>query len=105
VRVSTGGRFAPGGANGGTAGLGAGARARKERPGAGFYGRRRSVRVQGGHDDDSRMLGEVAGWPTTCAAPAANGVPRAVRRPVDLRHQARPTCHGRHECAPAGAAQ
>jgi hypothetical protein len=103
VRVSTGGKFAPGGANGGTARLGAGAR--EERLGAGFYGRKRSVSCQGGHDDDSHMRGEVAGWPTTCAAPTANGAPRAVRRPVDLRHLARPTCHGRHGCAPAGAAQ
>jgi hypothetical protein len=105
VRASTGGRFAPGGANGGTAGLRAGACARKERPGAGFYGRRRSVRGQGGHDDDLRTHGEVVGWPATCTAPAANGAPRVVRRPVYLRHLARPTCHGRHECAPAGAAQ
>jgi hypothetical protein len=29
-------------------------------------------------------------WPATCAAPAANGVPRAVRRPVDQRHLERP---------------
>jgi hypothetical protein len=105
VRASNGGRFAPGGANGRTAGLGAGARAREERLGAGFYGRRRSVRGQGGHDDDSRTRGEVAGWPATCVAPAANGAPRAVRRPVDLRHLTRPTCHGQHGCAPAGAAQ
>jgi hypothetical protein len=39
-------------------------------------------------------------WPATCAAPAANGAPRAVHRPVDLRHLARPTCHERHGCAP-----
>jgi hypothetical protein len=105
VRASTGGRFALGGANGRMAGFGAGARAHEEQPGAGFYGHRRSVRVQGGHDDDSRTLGEVAGWPATCAATAANGAPRAVRRLVDLRHLAWPTCHGRHGCAPSGAAQ
>jgi hypothetical protein len=29
-------------------------------------------------------------WPATCAALAANGAPRAVRRPVDQRHLARP---------------
>jgi hypothetical protein len=85
-----------GGANGGRRGSVAGARAREERPGAGFYRCMRSVRGQGGHDDDSRMRGEVAGRPTTCAAPAANGAPRAVRRPVDRCHLARPTCHGRH---------
>jgi hypothetical protein len=105
VRTSTGREFAPGGANGGRRGSVAGARAREERPGAGFYGRMRSVRVQGGHDDDSRTRGEVAEWPVTCAALAANGAPRAVRRPVDLCHLARPTCHGRHGCAPVGAAQ
>jgi hypothetical protein len=44
-------------------------------------------------------------WPATCAAPAANGAPRAVRWSVDQRHLAQPTCHGRHGCAPAGAAQ
>jgi hypothetical protein len=93
-----------GGANGGRRGSVAGARAREERPGVGFYGRMRSVRGQGGHDDDSRTRGEVAGWPATCAAPAANGAPRAVRRPVDLRHLARPTCHERHWCSLAGAA-
>jgi hypothetical protein len=85
-----------GGANGGRRGSVAGARAREERPGAGFYRRRRSVRGQGGHGDDSHTCGEVAGWPATCVAPAANGAPRAVRRPVDRRHLARPTCHGRH---------
>jgi hypothetical protein len=105
VRASTGGRLAPGGANGRTTGLGAGARAREERPRAGFYGRMRSVRHQGGHDDYSRTRGEVAGWPATCAAPAAYGAPRAVRRPVDLRHLAQPTCHGRNGCASAGTAQ
>jgi hypothetical protein len=36
VKASTGGRFAPGGANGGTAVLGGGARAREERPGRVF---------------------------------------------------------------------
>jgi hypothetical protein len=35
-------------------------------------------------------------WPATYAAPAAIGAPRVVRRPVDQRHLARPTCHGRH---------
>jgi hypothetical protein len=35
-----------GGANGGRRGSVAGARAREERPGAGFYGRMRSVGVQ-----------------------------------------------------------
>jgi hypothetical protein len=44
-------------------------------------------------------------WPATCATPAANGAPRVVRRPVDQRHLARPTCHGRHGLVPAGAAQ
>jgi hypothetical protein len=44
-------------------------------------------------------------WPATCAAPAAIGTPRAVRRPVDWRHLARSTCHGRHGGAPTVAAQ
>jgi hypothetical protein len=43
-------------------------------------------------------------WPATCAAPTANGAPRAVRRPVDQRHLAWPTFHGRHGSAPAGVA-
>jgi hypothetical protein len=38
----------------------------------------------------------MGAWPATCAAPAANGAPRAVRRPVDQRHLAWPTCHRRH---------
>jgi hypothetical protein len=84
------------GANGGTAGLEAGARAREERSGAGLYARGRSVGGRWGHDGGSRTRGEAGAWPATCAAPAANGVPRAVRRPVDQRHLARPTCHGRH---------
>jgi hypothetical protein len=41
----------------------------------------------------------------TCVTPAANGAPRAVRRPVDWRHLARSTCHGRHGVVPAVAAQ
>jgi hypothetical protein len=40
-----------------------------------------------------------------CAALAANGAPRAVRRPVDWRHLERSTCHGCHGEAPAIAAQ
>jgi hypothetical protein len=34
-----------------------------------------------------------------CAAPAANGTPRTVRRSADLRHLALPTCHGRDVAA------
>jgi hypothetical protein len=41
-------------------------------------------------------------WPATCAAPAANGSPRAVRRPVDQRHLARPLpTDGTSERSPA----
>jgi hypothetical protein len=42
------------------------------------------------------MRGEATAWSATCVAPAANGAPRAVCRPVDWRHLARSTCHGRH---------
>jgi hypothetical protein len=44
-------------------------------------------------------------WPAMCVAMAANGAPRAVRQPVDWRHLARSTCHGRHGEVPAVAAQ
>jgi hypothetical protein len=44
-------------------------------------------------------------WPATCVAPASNGAPRVVRRPVDWRHLARSTYHGRHGEVPAVAAQ
>jgi hypothetical protein len=57
-----------------------------------------------GHAGATCTRGEAGAWPATCAAPAANGAPQAVRRPVDQRHLARPTCHGRHGCAPASAA-
>jgi hypothetical protein len=41
-------------------------------------------------------------WPATCAAPAANGAPRAVRQPVDQRHLVRPlTTDGTGEPSPA----
>jgi hypothetical protein len=51
------------------------------------------------------MSGEATAWPATCVAPAANGAPRAVHRPVDWRHLARSTCHGRHGEVPVVAAQ
>jgi hypothetical protein len=39
-------------------------------------------------------------WPATCTAPAANGTPRAVRRPADPRHLAQPLAtDGTHECS------
>jgi hypothetical protein len=43
-----------------------------------------------GHTGATCTRGEAGAWPATCATPAANGVPRAVRRPVDQRHLARP---------------
>jgi hypothetical protein len=94
-----------GGANGGTAVARAHARAREERPGAGLYARGRSVGGRWGHAGAHARVESPGAWPATCAAPAANGAPRAVRRPVDQRHLARPTCHERHGCAPTGAAQ
>jgi hypothetical protein len=94
-----------GGTNGGQRWLGASARAREELPRAGLYARGRSVGSRRGHEGSSHTRGEVAAWPATCAAPAANGAPQAVRRLVDPCHLARPTCHGRLGRAPAGAAQ
>jgi hypothetical protein len=81
VRASTGGWFAPGGANGGTAGLGAGARAHEERPGAVFMG-------AGG------QLGarEVTTTTRTCVERSRDGRRRApLRRPM-ARHE---RCAGR----------
>jgi hypothetical protein len=49
-----------------------------------------------GHAGDTRMRGETTAWPATCVAPAANGAPRAVRRPVYWCHLARSSCHGHH---------
>jgi hypothetical protein len=56
----------------------------------------RNVLVQLGRVERPRA------WPATCAAPAANGTPRAVRRPADPRHLAQPLAtDGTHGCSPA----
>jgi hypothetical protein len=47
-------------------------------------------------------VGRPRAWPTTCAAQAANGAPRAVRRPTDQRHVAQPLAtDDTRECSPA----
>jgi hypothetical protein len=84
--------------------LGADAHAREGRPGLAY--KRAGGRLgRWGHTGATCMRGEAGAWLAMCAAPTANGAPLAVRRPVDQRHLARPTCHGRHGCALASAAQ
>jgi hypothetical protein len=85
-----------GGANGGTAVARADARAREERPGNAYKRARGRLGVGGVTPVPLAHVERPGAWPVTCAAPAANGAPRAVRRPVDQRHLARPTCHGQH---------
>jgi hypothetical protein len=47
-------------------------------------------------------VGRPRAWPATCAAPAANGAPWAVRRPADQHHLAQPLAtDGMRECSPA----
>jgi hypothetical protein len=49
-------------------------------------------------------VGRPGASPATCAAPAANGAPRAVRRPADERHLAQLLAtDGPSECSPAVA--
>jgi hypothetical protein len=45
-------------------------------------------------------VGRSKAWPATCAAPAANGTLRTVRRPADSSHLAPPLAtNGTHGCS------
>jgi hypothetical protein len=85
-----------GGANGGTAVARGGCACARGTAGAGLLAHGRSVGVGGVMLVPLARVEGPGAWPATCAAPAANGAPRAVRRPVDKRHLAWPTCHGWH---------
>jgi hypothetical protein len=79
-----------------------GTRAREGRQGLVYKRAGRSVGVGGNVPAPLGRVGRSRAWPTTCAAPAANGMPRAVRRPADPRHLAQPLAtDGTHGCSPA----
>jgi hypothetical protein len=85
--------MADGGGSGGSA---------RGRPGLAYKRVGRSVGVGRDVPVPLARVGRPRAWPTTCAAPAANGAPRAVRRPADQRHLAQPLAtDGTHECSPA----
>jgi hypothetical protein len=78
-----------------------GTRAREGRPGLAYKQAGRSVGVGRNVPVPLARVGRPRAWPATCAAPAANGTPRAVRRPADQRHLAQPLAtDGTHECSP-----
>jgi hypothetical protein len=77
-------------------------RAREGRPGLAYKRAGRSVGVGRNVPVPLARVGRPRAWPATCAALAANGTPRAVRRPTDQRHVAQPLAtNGTHECSPA----
>jgi hypothetical protein len=77
-------------------------RVREGRPGLAYKRSGRSVGVGRNVQVPLARVGRPRAWPTTCTAPAANGTPRAVRRPADQRHLAQPLAtDGMHECLPA----
>jgi hypothetical protein len=85
-----------------TAAAQAGTRAREGRRGLAYKRAGRSVGVGRNVPVPLGRVGKPRAWPATCAAPAANGTLRAVRRPVDQRHLAQPLAtDGTHECSPA----
>jgi hypothetical protein len=85
-----------------TAAARAGTRAREGRRGLAYKRSGRSVGVGRNVPVPLAHVGRPRAWPATCAAPAANGTPRAVRRPADRRHLAQPLAmDGTHECSPA----
>jgi hypothetical protein len=101
VRAATGRGFTPGGANGGRRWLG---RKRvRTRDGRGWLISAWEVSWgRWGHAGATCTRGKAGAWPVMCAAPAANGAPRAVRRPADQRHLAQPLAtDGTSECSPA----
>jgi hypothetical protein len=76
-------------------------RAREGRPGLAYKRVGRSVGVGRDVLVPLARVGRSTAWPATCAAPAATGAPRAVRRPVDQRHLAQPLAtDGTRECSP-----
>jgi hypothetical protein len=77
-------------------------RAREGRPGLAYKRAGRSVGVGRDVPVPLARVGRSRAWLATCAAPAANGAPRAVRRPADQRHRAQPLAmDGTRECSPA----
>jgi hypothetical protein len=77
-------------------------RAREGRSGLAYKCAGRSVGVGRDVPVPLARVGRPRAWPVTCAAPAANGAPRAVRRPADQRHLAQPlSTNDTHECLPA----
>jgi hypothetical protein len=80
----------------------AGARAREGRPGLAYKRGGGRFGVGGVTPVPLARVGRPGAWPATCAAPAANGAPQAVRRPADQRHLAQPLAtDGTSECSPA----
>jgi hypothetical protein len=85
-----------------TAAARAGTRAREGRRGRAYKCAGRSVGVGRNVPVPLGLVGRSRAWPTTCAAPAANGMPWTVRRPADPRHLAPPLAtDGTHGCSPA----
>jgi hypothetical protein len=77
-------------------------RAREGRPGLAYKGVGMSVGAGRNVPVPLARVGRPRAWPATCAALAANGTPRAVRRPADQRHLTQPLAtNGTHECSPA----
>jgi hypothetical protein len=73
--------------------LGVDARAHEERPGLAYKRGGGRLGLGGVTPVPLARVERLGAWPATCAAPAANGAPWAMRRPVDQRHLARPSCH------------
>jgi hypothetical protein len=102
VRKATGRWFPPSGGNGRQRRLGWKRACARGRPGLAYKRAGRSVGVGRDVPVPLARVGRPRAWPATCAAPAANGAPRAVRRPADQRHLAQPLAtDGTHECSPA----
>jgi hypothetical protein len=94
VRASTGGRSAPGGANGGRRGSVGDARALEERPRAGFYRHWRSVRGSWGQPRRRCTRGVGSKARRRAAERRPNGEWRLTRRRVGNNHLA-PSKHSR----------
>jgi hypothetical protein len=77
-------------------------RAREGRPRLAYKRAGRSVGIGRDVSVPLARVGRPRAWPVTCAAPAANGAPWAVRRPADQHHLAQPlSTDGTRECSPA----
>jgi hypothetical protein len=84
-----------------TAAARVGTRAREGRRGLAYKRAGRSVGVGRNVPMPLGRVGRPRSWPAMCATPAANGTPRAVRRPADSRHLAQPLAtDGTHGCSP-----